>query len=73
MIGEKNHKWEIIMIIRVGGCAPRKIKLANTAKNRKALMITGPAIWSRECRQKEKEDGSTLYSTASRHRESAQL
>jgi hypothetical protein len=48
MIGEKNHKREIIMIIRVGGCAPRKIKLASTAKNRKALMITGPAIWSGE-------------------------
>ena len=26
--------------------APRRIKLANTAKKRKALMITGPAIWS---------------------------
>ncbi len=28
------------------GSAPRKIKLANTAKKSKALMITGPAIWS---------------------------
>lgn len=53
-IGAKKHKWKIIMIISVGGGVPRKIKLASTAKNRKALMITGPAIWSRGSNAKKK-------------------
>ena len=65
-IGEKKHKRKIILIIRVGCGVPRKIKLANTAKNRKALMITGPAIWSRGSNaKKKKNDGSTLCGTAS--------
>ena len=33
----------------VNGSAPRKIKLANIAKNSKALITTGPAIWSVYC------------------------